>query len=379
VLRLPPLSLYVHVPWCERKCPYCDFNSHVADGAPPFTAYRERLLEDLEQDLGWLQGRTIGTVFFGGGTPSLFPAGEMAQLLEGIRARVPLAADAELTLEANPGSAERAKFSAFRAAGINRLSIGVQSFDDDCLRALGRIHDARAAHAAIDAAIDAGFDNFNIDLMHGLPGQDAASAAADLEQALAHGAPHVSWYQLTIERNTRFHTAPPQLPGEDTLADIQDRGEALLAAHGLAQYEVSAFARTGRRCAHNLNYWNFGDYLGIGAGAHGKVTLAEEGRVVRTQRTRVPRDYLSGEVASLRRASAVEAAELPLEYLMNALRLREGSPAAQFAARTGARLETLAGTLASLREQGLLDADPGLLRATALGFRHLDALLSRLA
>jgi oxygen-independent coproporphyrinogen-3 oxidase len=379
VLSLPPLALYVHLPWCERKCPYCDFNSHAAGSDPPFAAYVTRLLEDLEQDLRWLQGRAIGSIFLGGGTPSLFPAGQIARLLDGVRARVTLAPHAEVTLEANPGSAEAGKFADFRAAGVNRLSIGVQSFDDRCLQALGRVHDAREAHSAVEAAQAAGYTNFNIDLMHGLPGQDAGGATRDLDAALAHGSAHVSWYQLTIEANTRFHSAPPPLPAEDELAAIQAAGERRLAAGGLEQYEVSAWARAGCRAAHNLNYWNFGDYIGIGAGAHGKLTLAAGARVLRTLRTRVPRDYLEAPLARARQCREVPPGELPLEYLMNALRLREGTPLAQFAARAGACAREARPALLALRREGLLDPDPEVLRASALGYRHLDALLARLA
>ena len=379
MLKLPPISLYVHLPWCEKKCPYCDFNSHVAGASAPFSAYCTRLLEDLELELEWLQGRALGSIFIGGGTPSLFPSDDMARLLEGVRARLPLDRDAEITLEANPGSSDAAKFSAFRAAGINRLSIGVQSFDDGCLRSLGRIHDASAAHAAVESAQRAGFDNINVDLMHGLPGQDPRAALADIAAALSHGIEHLSWYQLTIERNTHFHSDPPELPPEEILAEIQAQGEEAIAASGLAQYEVSAFARPGRSSRHNLNYWNFGDYLAIGAGAHGKITLPDQGRVIRTQRTRVPRDYLQGDVSAGRQILPVKPDELALEYLMNALRLREGSPHAQFEERGGRIPAAVQKELQWLRDQGLIEPDPDWLRASPLGFRHLDAVLARFA
>ena len=379
MLNLPPLSLYLHLPWCERKCPYCDFNSHVPGPEPLFAPYRARLLQDLEQDLRWVQQRPIRTVFIGGGTPSLFPPEEICALLDGVRTRLELDPDAEITMEANPGSAEAGRFHGYRAAGVNRLSIGVQSFDDGCLRALGRVHDSREAHAAIEAAHAAGFGNFNIDLMHGLPGQDAAMAIGDLEQALAHGAPHLSWYQLTIEPNTRFHTLPPLLPAEDELGAIQEEGEALLAARGIEQYEVSAYARPGHRSAHNLNYWNFGDYLGIGAGAHGKITLADSGTVLRTQRTRAPRDYLEGDSPRAPQLRTVSPAELPLEYLMNALRLRDGAPTSAFLARAGAEALAWTERIDTLRADGLLDADTAQIRASPLGYRYLDAVLARLA
>jgi oxygen-independent coproporphyrinogen-3 oxidase len=379
VLTLPPLALYIHLPWCERKCPYCDFNSYQRETDPPFAAYAARLLDDLEQDLGFVAGRAVGSVFIGGGTPSLFPAEVVASLLAGVRERLALAPDAEITLEANPGSAEAARFRGYRAAGVNRLSIGVQSFADACLRALGRVHDAREAHAAIAAARTAGFANFNIDLMHGLPDQSPAMALADLEQAIAHDAPHLSWYQLTVEPNTAFHSAPPPLPAEDQLAEIQDRGEELLARHGYVQYEVSAWARPGHRCRHNLNYWRFGDYIGIGAGAHGKLTQPAQGRVLRTRKTRVPRDYLAGTAASIRTDIVVPADELALEFLMNALRLREGASVAQFEARTGLACATIASRVDALRSSGLMVAQAERLCTTARGYRYLNAVLGEFA
>jgi oxygen-independent coproporphyrinogen-3 oxidase len=379
VLTLPPLALYIHLPWCERKCPYCDFNSYQRETDPPFAAYAARLLDDLEQDLGFVAGRAVGSVFIGGGTPSLFPAEVVASLLAGVRERLALAPDAEITLEANPGSAEAARFRGYRAAGVNRLSIGVQSFADACLRALGRVHDAREAHAAIAAARTAGFANFNIDLMHGLPDQSPAMALADLEQAIAHDAPHLSWYQLTVEPNTAFHSAPPPLPAEDQLAEIQDHGEELLARHGYVQYEVSAWARPGHRCRHNLNYWRFGDYIGIGAGAHGKLTQPAQGRVLRTRKTRVPRDYLAGTAASIRTDIVVPADELALEFLMNALRLREGASVAQFEARTGLACATIASRVDALRSSGLMVAQAERLCTTARGYRYLNAVLGEFA
>ena len=375
MLTLPPLALYIHLPWCERKCPYCDFNSYQRTAQPPFAAYAARLLDDLEQDLCFVAGRGIGSIFIGGGTPSLFPAGVVSSLLAGVRERLVLAPDAEVTLEANPGSAEAARFRGYRAAGVSRISIGVQSFADACLRALGRVHDAREAHAAIAAARAAGFASFNIDLMHGLPQQSPAMALADLEQAIAHEAPHLSWYQLTVEPNTAFHSAPPPLPAEDQLAEIQDRGEELLARHGYEQYEVSAWARPGQRCRHNINYWHFGDYIGIGAGAHGKLTLPAQGRVMRTRKTRVPRDYLAGAAASIRSDTVVPRDELALEFLMNALRLCEGASVAQFEACTGLAYATIAPRVEALRSRGLLVAQAGRLCTTARGFRHLNTVL----
>ena len=379
MLRLPPLSLYVHLPWCARKCPYCDFNSHQSATEPPFEAYVDALLDDLALDLPWVQGRECQTIFIGGGTPSLFPGAAVHRLLAGVRERLPLAADAEITLEANPGSAEAARFAAYREAGVNRLSIGVQSFNDGSLAALGRIHDSGAARDAVVAARAAGFTNINLDLMHGLPGQDAAAAAQDLATAIAQDVPHLSWYQLTIEPNTVFHSRPPVLPVEDELAGIQQQGEEQLAQAGYTQYEVSAFARPGHRCRHNLNYWGFGDYLGIGAGAHGKISLPGEGRVLRSRRSRVPKDYLASMPAARRDASPVDADELPLEFLMNALRLCEGVPAEDFEARTGVALAQLDAELSSLRAKGLLVEDTRRLCTTPTGFRFLDSVLSALA
>ncbi len=272
-MQLPPLGLYIHLPWCERKCPYCDFNSHESSHIPE-QRYVEALLADLATDLPLVQGREVDTLFIGGGTPSLFSAAAIAQLLAGIASRVALADSLEATMEANPGSAEADKFAGFAQAGINRLSLGIQSFDDKRLQALGRIHNSDQAHAAIELARTSGFDSFNLDLMHGLPGQSRAGALADLRHAITYQPPHLSWYQLTIEPNTVFHKRPPLLPVEDTLADIQDDGEHLLASEGYNQYEVSAYSTQGFECRHNANYWSFGDYLGIGAGAHGKITLS---------------------------------------------------------------------------------------------------------
>lgn len=379
MLSLPPLGIYVHLPWCERKCPYCDFNSHEPGADPPFAAYVDRLLEDLEEDLLWAGGRAAASVFIGGGTPSLCPPREIARLLEGLEAKLGLEPGAELTLEANPGSSDAGRFAGYRAAGINRLSLGVQSFDDGALRALGRIHDAQAALAAVKAARQAGFVQINLDLMHGLPGQDAEGAGRDLATAIAQELPHLSWYQLTIERNTVFHRRPPVLPVEDELAEIQASGEALLADAGYARYEVSAFATAGNACRHNLNYWSFGDYLGLGAGAHGKLTLPWQGRVVRTRRTRSPRDYLEAPRAARRRVETVSAAELPLEYLMNALRLCEGRPLEEFSQRTGVPATVIADARARLEAQGLLEPDPGRLCATPTGFRFLDSVLAAFA
>lgn len=377
MLTLPPLSLYLHLPWCARKCPYCDFNSHQSDSSLPEAAYVRQLLADLDTDAHWTQGRTVKSLFIGGGTPSLFSAAAIDTLLRGVRDRVAVDRDAEITLEANPGSSESAKFGGFRAAGVNRLSIGVQSFSTTSLRELGRIHDAAQAHAAIAAAREAGFERINIDLMHGLPAQTAQSALSDVELAIGHGVTHISWYQLTLEPNTVFHRSPPLLPVEDVLADIQECGHDLLVRSGFRQYEVSAFTREGQHCAHNLNYWHFGDYIGIGAGAHGKLTEPEHNRVTRTWKTRAPKDYLAHDPTQLCARRAVSRDELAFEYLMNALRLRDGGSSEEFCARTGLQFSSIAATVDALRAEQLLVDAPERLCTTDLGYRFLDSVLAR--
>lgn len=372
-MNLPPLGLYIHLPWCERKCPYCDFNSHAAETLPE-TRYLDSLLADLEADEPLRQGRLVDCIFIGGGTPSLFSVAGIERLLRGVSAALPVAPDAEVTLEANPGSAEADKFSGFRAAGVTRLSLGVQSFDDRCLAALGRVHDAGQAHAAVGFARAAGFDSVNIDLMHGLPGQSPAMARADLQAAIAHAPAHLSWYQLTIEPNTTFYTQPPTLPEEDDLADIQAAGERLLAGAGYAQYEVSAYSQPGRECRHNRNYWTFGDYLGIGAGAHAKITFAD-GRIERRAKTRQPGDYMN---AGARTASTRElsTADIVGEYMLNALRLNAGFTTAQFSQRTGLAADVLAPRLHKLCERGLLYREGDQVAATATGRRFLDSVIA---
>ena len=373
----PPLSLYLHLPWCVRKCPYCDFNSHPLRDQAPWGRYVDALLADLEHELPRVWGRRVGTVFLGGGTPSLLPAAELGRLLDGVRARLPLAPGAEITLEANPGTAEAARFAAFRAAGVNRLSIGVQSLDDAMLRALGRIHDAAQARAAVAAARAAGFDNINLDLMFGLPGQDHAGALRDLEAALALAPEHLSWYQLTIEPHTAFAASPPpDLPDEDALAAMHEAGLERLARAGYEQYEVSAFARPGRQCRHNRNYWEFGDYLGLGAGAHGKLTDAATGTVVRRRRVRHPGDYLAaaGTAAAVAGEETVRAPDLVFEFMLNALRLTAGFPVALFTERTGLPLEAARPALEAGRSRGWLETDGERIRPTATGRRFLDDL-----
>lgn len=366
-------SIYIHIPWCVRKCPYCDFNSHEAGTDLPLREYVRTLLEDLDADIRdyGIEG-DVTTIFFGGGTPSLMPADAIAEILSGISKRLPIATDAEITLEANPGTVggDTAKFSALRDTGVNRLSIGVQSFSNESLQALGRIHGREDALAAIESSREAGFENINLDLMHGLPDQDLEGALRDLETALAFSPEHISWYQLTIERNTLFYKRPPVLPDEDILWDIYSAGSALLAQEGYLRYEVSAFARDDRSCRHNLNYWRFGDYLGIGAGAHGKLTVA--GQHLRTAKTRLPADYLSGPG---RRETGISPQELPLEFLMNALRLPGGFAREEFGRRTGLPEEVLDSLLVQARSRELVQFAGDCIRPTPRGLQYLNSLL----
>tara|TARA_R110002124_G_scaffold90803_2_gene231424 strand:- start:72834 stop:74054 length:1221 start_codon:yes stop_codon:yes gene_type:complete len=376
----PPLSLYIHVPWCVRKCPYCDFNSHAihtshsTTDAIPESAYLDALVEDLDQDLAFVSGRPIETLFIGGGTPSLMSGDFYHRLFDHLRARLNITPDAEITLEANPGTLETGRFEAFRKAGINRLSIGVQSFNSSHLKALGRIHDSEAAHGAITAARQAGFDNLNIDLMHGLPGQTPEQALEDLRTALDYQPPHLSWYQLTLEPNTEFHSRPPDMPDDDHLWDIYRQGIQLLRQQGFQDYEVSAWSRGDSASRHNLNYWTFGDYLALGAGAHGKISLAD-GSIRRYWKTRQPEAYLN-RIGSRTAGNAMIAPEdLPLEFLMNALRLTEGVSERLFCERTGLPLSSVGVKLKTARDEKLLVEDR--LQATALGQRYLNSLLER--
>ncbi len=412
---LPPLSLYIHYPWCVRKCPYCDFNSHEARNDIPEDAYVAALIRDLESALPQIWGRRVISIFIGGGTPSLLSVPAVDTLLMACRARLPLLSDAEITLEANPGTVEAEKFAGFRAAGVNRISLGIQSLDDRHLAALGRIHSADDARRAIDLA-QKHFDNVNLDLMYALPQQTLAEAQRDIEAAAAFGTPHLSAYHLTLEPNTPFHHAPPPLPDDDLAADIQEMVEATLAGRGYENYETSAFARPGRRCTHNLNYWTFGDYLGIGAGAHGKISFPStaplersnlpspsgggaggEGRassseqkardskapggsptgIVRETRRRHPRDYMEaaarGEFAQERRD--IDRGELPFEFMMNALRLAEGFAPPLFEAHTGLPLATRSAALLEAQRRGLLEVSPERLAPTAQGRRFLNDLL----
>ncbi len=372
--QLPPLALYIHIPWCVRKCPYCDFNSHAASPVLPEEEYVDALLADLDQDLAAVYGRPLSSIFFGGGTPSLFSAAALGRLLAGVEQRIPFTADIEITLEANPGTFEQDKFVAYRKLGINRLSIGIQSFQPNKLEALGRIHTGDEALRAAEMARRAGFYNFNLDLMHGLPDQSLEEALDDLRQAIALAPTHLSWYQLTLEPNTVFWNQPPELPEDDILWDIQEAGQALLAEHGFSQYEVSAYARPGKAARHNLNYWSFGDFIGIGAGAHGKLSHPD-GRIVRTWKTRLPKDYLNPGKQFKAGEKTLTADELPFEFLMNALRLTQGVDAELFAQRTGLPLQTLAAARAEAEQKGLLQVEPTRLVATARGQLFLNDLL----
>jgi oxygen-independent coproporphyrinogen-3 oxidase len=380
-LSHPPLSLYVHLPWCVRKCPYCDFNSHEyrGAGAPPFDAYVEALVADLEHDLPLAWGRTVHSVFFGGGTPSLFPPEAIDGFLQRASARLRFAPDAEITLETNPGTAEHGRFEGYRAAGVNRLSFGIQSFDDGCLRRLGRIHDSAEAVAAVHMARDAGFDDFNIDLMYALPEQTPEMAADDVRRALALGPTHVSHYQLTLEPNTVFAARPPAgIPDHDAAFDIQEHCQALLAAAGYAQYETSAYALPGRQCAHNLNYWRFGDYLGIGAGAHGKLTFPGEDRILRRWKVKHPGAWLAsaGTDVAIGGDEALDASRRPFDYMLNALRLNEGFALSAFEARTGLPRMAIARELREAAERGWLVDDGERVVPTELGRRFANDAIS---
>jgi oxygen-independent coproporphyrinogen-3 oxidase len=373
-----PLALYVHVPWCVQKCPYCDFNSHAAPDALPEDDYVTALIADLETALPLVWGRKVNSIFFGGGTPSLLSGAALERLLTAIRTLLPVVPDAEITLEANPGTVETSKFAAFRAAGVNRLSLGIQSFNPAHLKALGRIHDDHEARRAIEIAARH-FDNFNLDLMYGLPGQDLAQALNDLECALAFAPPHLSCYQLTLEANTAFAAAPPVLPDPDLCADMQDAIEARLADAGYTHYETSAFAQPGRQCRHNLNYWTFGDYLGIGAGAHGKLTLhdGQAWEIRRQMRWKQPKQYLAQVAAGapIQEEFAVAAHDIPGEFMMNALRLNQGFDAALYEMRCGLPLIGIEPLLRQAEADGLLERPPGRIAPSERGRHFLNRLL----
>ncbi len=371
---LPPLALYVHIPWCVKKCPYCDFNSHQVGSELPERAYVEALVTDLELALPDVWGRRVYSIFFGGGTPSLFSAASVETLISAFRARLPLAADCEITLEANPGTFEAEKFRGYRAAGVNRLSIGIQSFNPAHLKALGRIHDDRQAREAIDIARES-FDNFNLDLMYALPGQTLQEAREDVAAALGAAATHLSFYHLTLEPNTAFHRHPPVLPDDDAAAEIQDMVADELGRAGYAHYETSAWAKPDRPCRHNLNYWRFGDYLGIGAGAHSKLSFPE--RIRRSARYKQPKEYLQrvAQGRPVQESREPDRAELVFEFMMNALRLDEGFSPGLFAERTGLQLAAAEKPLREAEAKGLIVRDHQRIRATSLGQRFLNDLL----
>jgi putative oxygen-independent coproporphyrinogen III oxidase len=373
-LTTPPLALYVHFPWCVRKCPYCDFNSYTLGGELPEGAYLSRLVRDLEAQSPRVAGREVISVFLGGGTPSLFSPRSIDELLAAGRRVLKLSPRLEVTLEANPGAIERGAFREYRAAGVTRVSLGAQSFDQRRLEVLGRIHSPAETRRAAEELHAAGLANFNLDLMYALPGQDVAGARRDVREALELSPAHVSHYQLTIEPGTVFAARPPPLPDEDAAAAMLDACAALLGEAGFAQYEVSAYARPGRQCRHNLNYWRFGDYLGVGAGAHGKLTFPEDAQVVRTTQPREPRRYLASSEAELVRR-VVQESELPFEFMLNALRLKGGFDAALFPARTGLDWRAIASPIDRLVRRGMLRRTPERYRPSALGLRFLNEML----
>jgi putative oxygen-independent coproporphyrinogen III oxidase len=388
-LSQPPLSLYVHMPWCVRKCPYCDFNSHQLKSAAPDGSYIDALLRDFDLELPRAEGRPIGTVFFGGGTPSLFPPEDFSRLLRALRQRMAFADDAEITLEANPGTIELGRFSGYRDAGINRVSLGAQTFGSRALKLLGRIHSAEDTHRAVDELRAAKLDNFNLDLMYALPEQTLEEAVEDVRIACALAPAHISYYQLTLEPGTVFHARPPKLPDEEAAWAIQTAGQALLADAGYVQYEVSAYAQPGRRCRHNLNYWLFGDYLGLGAGAHGKLSLELPQRILRTVKPKQPREYQDqihragvlneskGQGAAIGESSLIAQADLPFEFMLNALRLNEGFSVDDYRRRTGLEMNSVAPRLALACERGLLESREDGWRPTELGRRFLNDLQLR--
>lgn len=377
-LQQPPLSLYIHIPWCVKKCPYCDFNSHHLTQTLPEKAYVQALIQDLEHDLTWISPRPIQSIFIGGGTPSLFSAEAYKELFMQLQQRLEFAPNIEITLEANPGTFEAQKFAAYKELGINRLSIGVQSFNNTQLKKLGRIHTGEQAEKAIIQAQQAGFNRLNLDLMHGLPEQTPTQALDDLQRALAFNPQHVSWYQLTIEPNTAFYNAPPVLPDDEHLWEIQQLGQSLLAKHGLVQYEISAYARAGKQAKHNLNYWQFGDYLGIGAGAHGKLTLVADNRIVRTQKKRMPKSYLSTR-QYMAKQSDIAPAQRSLEFMLNALRLKKGVKKELFSQRTGQALNDIAKPIAQAQAQGLLQISTSHIAPSQQGLLFLNNLLGLFA
>jgi oxygen-independent coproporphyrinogen-3 oxidase len=370
--KLPPLSLYIHIPWCVKKCPYCDFNSHTANGALPERDYVAALLQDLKQEIPGVQQRKLSSIFFGGGTPSLFSAAAIETLLDASKQLIGWEKNIEISLEANPGTADEQNFTGFRRAGVNRLSLGVQSFDDRFLKKLGRIHSAEEARRAVGAARNAGFDTVNLDLMYGLPGQTTDQSLADLQSAIQLQPEHISWYELTLEPNTEFYKRPPQLPQESAMDSIEASGRVTLQQAGYARYEISAYAKPGRQSRHNCNYWEFGDYIGIGAGAHGKISTDT---IERKWKTRVPSDYMAAGCDPLAGRRQLTAEQLPLEFMMNTLRLTDGVPASYYQQRTGGQLARIEPTLKQLRQRGLLQQDPERICTTTAGSQFLDSVL----
>lgn len=379
-LQLPPLALYIHIPWCIEKCPYCDFNSHAVKQGIPEQEYIAHLLADLDQDLALVSGRSLSSIFIGGGTPSVFSAAGIGQILAGVKQRLHCDADMEVTMEANPGTVEAERFAGYVAAGVTRFSIGVQSFQTAQLKALGRIHDS---NEAVNAAQLAGtllnsraLQSFNLDLMHGLPQQDISGALADLQQAIALAPPHLSWYQLTIEPNTAFASRPPVLPPDDTLWDIQQQGLALLQQHGYQQYEISAYSKPGQQCRHNLNYWRYGDYLGIGCGAHGKITLPSRNAILRTVKIKHPKGYMDISRGYMDSREQVAAEDRPFEFFMNRFRLLEPCPIADFTAYTGLPLSSISSAIAEAEQKQLLTVTDSHWQITDHGARYLNDLLT---
>lgn len=375
MLTLPPLSLYIHIPWCVQKCPYCDFNSHGQNGELPQQAYVDALLEDLRQDANYVQGRKLHSIFIGGGTPSLFDAKQIQAILEGAKAQIGFEGDIEITMEANPGTLEHDDFAAYRAAGVTRLSIGVQSFSSDKLNLLGRIHDKSEAEIAAAKAQAANYNSFNLDLMHGLPNQSFEEAMADIETAAGLAPPHLSWYQLTIEPNTLFHSKPPQLPDDEALWHIYEQGQQRLAKLGYQQYEISAYAKPGYQCQHNLNYWQFGDYIGIGCGAHGKITLTESQQIMRTVKIKHPKGYLAAEQYLFEKTEVLEE-DRPLEYLMNRFRLMSPIPKTEFEVRTGLSADILTLGMEKAADRGLITIAEEHWQLTPKGTMFVNELLS---
>ena len=376
ITKLPPLSMYIHVPWCVRKCPYCDFNSHAVKNVIPEEAYVDALLEDLSQQIPSVWGRQLVSIFIGGGTPSLFSPQSYEKLFSGIRALIPFQQDIEITMEANPGTAEAEKFAGFIEAGINRISIGVQSFNDKHLHSLGRIHSANEAEKAYQIARDAGCKNINLDLMYALPNQSLEESLDDLKRAIALSPEHLSWYQLTLEPNPLFYHQPPTLPKESVMDDIAEQGLALIESSGYKRYEISAYSREGKKpSTHNLNYWRFGDYLGIGAGAHGKITRSDEQSIKRISKKRSPKDYLDSSKPFIDSIKVISQQELPLEFMMNAMRLKEGVEKESFFEHSGLLLSQIQKQISEAQELGLIELTDKKIKPSERGYLFLNELL----